>query len=441
MYIKQIGFLCLLILAGRGAKTQDYTTYFTGNQQDKIAFPKGGVCLMGGSTEVDEAMKWFLRQCNGGDVLVLRHSGSNGYNDYLFSELGVAINSVESIVCHNAKASNAAYIQDRIKKAEGIWFAGGDQWKYVSYWRGTRIDTLINQAIRDRNIVIGGTSAGMAIQGGVYFSAQNGSVSSATALANPYASQVIVDTVPFLHNKYLENLITDTHYDNPDRRGRQVAFMARAMKDWKKRLRGIACDERTAVCIEPSGLARVYGTNSDDFAYFLQINCEINENTPEVCQPSLPLQWQRDDKAIKVCVISGNSLGNRTFDLNQWSTSVGGDWQHWSVTNGMLQTTTGIAPECLSGTQYAETGKRAKLELFPNPVKGSIVQAQVQGETIVKIFVLDELGRIVFNQAYSGPEHQPQVIDIASWPSGIYSVRVFTKSDESGFVERLVLPK
>ena len=141
---------------------------------------------MGGASEHDEAMKWFLNKANGGDILVLRTSGSDGYNDYMYSQLGVSINSVETIVYHNELASNDVYVQDRIKEAEGIWFAGGDQWTYIDFWRDTPVDSLINEGIQDRNMVIGGTSAGMAIQGQYYFSAENGTITSAEALANPF---------------------------------------------------------------------------------------------------------------------------------------------------------------------------------------------------------------------------------------------------------------
>lgn len=79
---------------------------------------------MGGATEDDNAMKWFLQRANGGDVLVLRTTGSNGYNSYLYSSLGINVNSVETIVCNNASASNDAYVLQKINQAEAIWFAG-----------------------------------------------------------------------------------------------------------------------------------------------------------------------------------------------------------------------------------------------------------------------------------------------------------------------------
>ncbi|MFN3875489.1 MAG: Type 1 glutamine amidotransferase-like domain-containing protein, partial [Flavobacteriales bacterium] len=100
------------------------------------------------------------------------------------------MNSVETIVCHNASVSNEPYVQQRIQQAEAIWFAGGDQWDYVSCWQGTPVDSLVRLAITQRNIAIGGTSAGMAILAGYRFTAQFGTVTSQAALNNPYAVNV-----------------------------------------------------------------------------------------------------------------------------------------------------------------------------------------------------------------------------------------------------------
>ncbi len=223
--------IALALVCSFGLNAQNYTSYFTGSEVDIVTNPIGGVCLMGGATESDDAMKWFLERCDGGDVLVLRASGSDGYNDYFFSELGIQINSVETIVCNSPFAETEEYIQDKVSKAEAIWFAGGDQWNYVSYWRNGPLETLINQAISERNIVIGGTSAGMAILGGYYFNAVNGTTTSATALANPFANTVTPDAEPFLNVPLLFDVITDTHFDSPDRRGRIVAFLARIYTD------------------------------------------------------------------------------------------------------------------------------------------------------------------------------------------------------------------
>ncbi|WP_299211562.1 cyanophycinase [uncultured Aquimarina sp.] len=318
--------------------SQSFTSFLTGKSTDLVTSPDGGVCLMGGSTENDQAMKWFLERANGGDVLVLRATGGDGYNSYFFSELGVTLNSVETIVVKNAEASTEDYIHQKIKNAEAIWFAGGDQWDYISYWRNTPIATLINDAISNRNIVIGGTSAGMAIQGGYYFSAKNGTVTSSTALNNPYDTDVTVESDDFIKNEFLSNVITDTHYDNPDRKGRQVTFMARVLKDSGVQIKGIACDENTAICIDDNGIASVYGQypDYDDNAYFIQVNPELITVEPENCAPNTPLTWNLDGNAISVYHIKGTEDGNATFDLNDWTTGTGGTWENWYVDNGAL---------------------------------------------------------------------------------------------------------
>ena len=73
-------------MTGQLIAAQSYKSYFTGNNADKETQPSGGVCMMGGSSEDDNAMKWFLSRANGGDVLVLRASGSDGYNKYMYSD-------------------------------------------------------------------------------------------------------------------------------------------------------------------------------------------------------------------------------------------------------------------------------------------------------------------------------------------------------------------
>ena len=339
--------LVSLLLGKLGLCAQAYDTYFTGNPADAATTPRGGVCLMGGATEHDGAMRWFLDRADGGDVLVLRASGSDGYNDYFYTELGVTLNSVETIVFNHA-AADQAYVQDRIRRAEAIWLAGGDQWDYVSYWRGTAIDSLINDAIRRRNVVVGGTSAGMAILGGYYFSAENGTVTSAAALADPYDARVRVDSAAFLRVDHLRHVITDTHYDAPDRRGRHVAFLARALTDYGAPVYGIACNEYTAVCVDENGLARVYGEypTYPETAYFLRVNCGETDNVPERLSPGQPLDWRASGRAVKVYKVFGTDDGANTFDLSDWQTGSGGVWEDWSVDNGTLNVVAGDQPDC-----------------------------------------------------------------------------------------------
>ena len=77
--IKKITLLFLCTI--QFSFSQDYVEYKTGSTTDITTDHKSGVCLMGGRTEQDDAMRWFLNQTEGGDVVVLRASGSDGYND------------------------------------------------------------------------------------------------------------------------------------------------------------------------------------------------------------------------------------------------------------------------------------------------------------------------------------------------------------------------
>ena len=410
---------------------QNYTSYYLGNVSDVVTSPKGGVCLMGGATEHDEAMKWFLQQADGGDVLVLRATGSNGYNDYMLNQLGVAINSVETIVCNNANASQEAYLQQKINQAEAIWFAGGDQWTYISYWRNTPVDSLVNKAIAERNTVVGGTSAGMAIMGKYYFSAQNGTVTSAQALTNPYNSLVTVSDEPFLVNEHLSNVITDTHYDSPDRKGRHVTFLSRIMQDYQAVGKGIACDEYTAVCIDTLGLCKIYGDypTYDEDVYFIQPNCELPDLMPETCVTATPLTWNRSGQALKVYHAKGTPFGTQTFDLNDWTTGTGGVWEYWYVENGVLTQTGGTAPDC--GLASLSNMDDMLISVYPNPVSGNEI-------TIDNLSQFNWIIKDLHGKTYSTPSNGIQ-IDLINLSNGIYLLNI--SSDKKQEIVKLVIAR
>lgn len=328
------------------AHAQPYTSYFTGSTADVNTVTQKGVVLMGGAGEDDNAMRWFLNRVNGGDVVVLRVTGSNGYNSYMYNMTGVVQpNSVETLVVPSAAAANDPYVSTQITNAEGIWIAGGDQYDYVSLWRNSPVETAINHVINVKNGPVGGISAGMAIQGNAYFSAQNGTVTSNQALNNPYSNLVQIGYGDFLDNDFLENVITDTHYDNPDRKGRHSVFLARLMTDIGSPFTGIASEEFVAVCIDENGLAKVYGEYPDyqDYAYFIHVNC-TEPNEPETCQPGQPLTWNRNNAALKVYKVPGTATGTNTFNLQDWMTGSGGVWQHWFINNGSFQSVAGTPP-------------------------------------------------------------------------------------------------
>lgn len=404
--------------------------------QDAVVSAQGGVCLMGGATEDDNAMRWFLQRASGGDVLVIRASGSDGYNDYLYDELGVNVNSVETIVFNDASAASEPYVLDRISKAEAIWIAGGNQYNYVNYWRGNLVTNMLNEGITQRNIVIGGTSAGMAILGSTYFSAANGTINSADALNNPFDDRMTVDNTPFLRVPYLENVITDTHYDDPDRRGRHLSFLAHAMTQYGGTFRGIACDEYTAVCIDENGIAKIYGTypDFDDNAYFLVPNCSLADNSPEICTDNQPLTWDHNGAAVKVYAVKGTPTGLYTIDLNDWTTADGGDWQDWSTTAGNFNAVLSDEPDCLASSTYAAVDP-VPFRIYPNPNDQGVVNIEaINPLADAEVRVVDVEGRMLQDWTSLGPKSQ---LDVSGLPAGSYFLEYRSNGAQS--VRRLLV--
>ena len=219
----------------------NFTIYQTGNSNIQVT-PSGGICLMGGAAEDDNGMRWFLNRANGGDIVVLRTSGSDGYNDYMYQELGVTINSVNSIVFE--EASEHPDIITLINNAEGIWFAGGDQGTYIDYWRDTAIQQAIKNAI-DRGAVLGGTSAGMAIFGDCVWTG-------------------LVLTDDFLDIDLFDGVIFDTLFSERDREDRLKDFISQSSCTI-----GVGADENTAITFEDDGSFHVYAYTSDKKVFFI----------------------------------------------------------------------------------------------------------------------------------------------------------------------------
>ena len=431
-------FLLIFLILNINLTAQTYTSYFTGDTADVNPPTLGGVCLMGGALENENGMAWFLERANGGDVLVIRATGSNGYNDYMYNDFGIDINSVETIVINSIEAANEPYVAQQIAAAEALWIAGGDQYDYVSKWRNTPVETAINALINEKNAVVGGTSAGMAILGSSYFSAANGTVTSWEALSNPYSLKITLGHDDFIEQPFLQNVICDTHYDNPSRIGRHIVFMARMKKDENIAAKGIACDEYTAVCIDTNGKAYVFGEypTFDDNAYFIQANC-IEPSEPELCFGNNFLTWDRGGQALKTYVIKGEPSGTQFFDLNTWEYGEGGEWQDWSVVTATLNfTVNAAAADCYEGnTTYAgENLHDSGIEIYPNPAKNEMYIFTEQNANNMRVEMYDLAGKMVLET-----KNIDAKIDVSHLQKGIYIVKVVGK--KVFFTEKIILQK
>lgn len=266
----------------RPEKPADLISYVTGSDADADVAPTGpGVILMGGGTDVDAAFEWWKPYISGGDVVVLRASGADGYNDYLYKDIG-GCDSVETLLVTSEALAKDPYVAWTVAHAEGIFMAGGDQANYLTYWKDTPLEDAIMAAYK-RGAVVGGTSAGCAVLGEFMFAAYNDTVYSEEALGDPYTMYMTMER-DFLAIPLLASVITDTHFAERDRMGRLVGFLARIVADgWAASAIGIGVDEKTAIVAGPDGKGSVLGSGS---AYVLRSN-----GPPATCAPGMQLEY------------------------------------------------------------------------------------------------------------------------------------------------------
>lgn len=295
----------LLLWLSALAAEPDYVYQRAGSEADVQTAVTGGVVLMGGGKDVAEAFAWMIERSGGGDFLVLRARGTDAYNPFVLKQ-GPA-NSAATLILKTREASSNPFVLERIRQAEAIFLAGGDQWNYIRQWKDTPLAAALQQRIA-QGVPIGGTSAGLAVLGQHYFAAEHDTVTSAEALADPFHHKVTLGE-GFLRIPHLERLITDSHFMARKREGRLLAFMARTQA------RGLGIDEATAVLLERSGKSHVVGRNSAHFY----------EGRATVCQAGEPLEMTAKVRRVP----AGGS-----FDLASWQGT--GDLQSVSARAGAI---------------------------------------------------------------------------------------------------------
>jgi cyanophycinase len=251
-----------------------------GNQHDSGITPHGpGLLLMGGSDTVDPALVWMHdvivgdHAVRGGDVIVLRATGTNEYDPYFMHV--APFNSVRTIVLGRgatmADLEKAASLVDR---AQGVFFAGGDQGNYAR-WKGTPVIAAV-QRVYARGGVVGGTSAGLAMLGEYAFDAVAADaagvdveVTTANAVADPTES-IISFTHDLLVLPALRGIITDSHFVARDRFGRLAVFLGRIGAGSSKKIMGVGVDERTAIVIDRLGIGTLELEHEGGSALFIR---------------------------------------------------------------------------------------------------------------------------------------------------------------------------
>jgi cyanophycinase len=296
-------FATTMVSFSASGSKEKYLYYCTGDPNDVVTKTSGGLLLAGGSTDVDAGMKWMIDKSGGGDFVVIRVTGTDAYDPWIYNDLG-GVNSCETIIIQASAGSNDPFVINKIRSAEALFIAGGDQWDYVRLWKGTPVEDAIH-FVASKPAPVGGTSAGLAVLGQFVFSAQNNTLYPEKALLNPYDHKVTIAR-DFLTLPNMADKITDSHFVARDRMGRLVTFLSRIVQDgWAGSARGIGVNEKTALGVEPNGDVTLFGLVNTSSAYFLS-----TPGPPQVCKDGTPLTY------LDVSVV--RMTAGASFNLATW---------------------------------------------------------------------------------------------------------------------------
>lgn len=312
-----------LLTKGQLVAEDGYQYYVSGNPEDVSTATRGLLVMQGGGSDVDRNYIRMGSYSGGGDFIVLRASGDDDYNDYI--KALCECDSVGTIVFENRQAAYDEFVIEKIRNAEALYIAGGDQSRYVRFWKGTPVEDAIH-FVAEKPAPVGGTSAGMAILGQFAYSAMSdASLLSTTALTDPFHRDLTIES-DFLRLAGLENIITDQHLIQRDRIGRTVALLAKIVHDGKaSEGRAIAADCETSVHFDPSTMeVTVHSTPDHETPYVYMLR---TSQAPHVFDANQPLSIA----GVEVYRLQPDSR----FNLKSWSGS-GGIAYTFDVVGGIL---------------------------------------------------------------------------------------------------------
>jgi cyanophycinase-like exopeptidase len=314
--------------------------------------------IMGGGPDVDSAFRWMIersgvRPGTGGRFVIIRASGTEAYNPYIYYSnqalttsatvapewvggASMGLSSVETLVIPDREAANHAFVNEVVGRAQAVFIAGGDQSDYIRYWKNTALHTTLD-SLMQRNVPIGGTSAGLAVLGQFDFSAMVDGVLTSEAFADPYNEFMTLDPDPlsltggFLTPPAFRNAILDSHLNTRDRMGRMLTFVSRLVAQVgatgctggilsagtspRNGARAIGVGVETALLVQGNGLqtpfegrrvSNPYTTETDNAVYFVR---PLQAAT--VCSPGMPFTAQQFE------IRKLNDAG--VFNLSDWS--------------------------------------------------------------------------------------------------------------------------
>jgi cyanophycinase-like exopeptidase len=266
----------------------------------------GLVLSGGGLSEMPDAaaLAWMRARiaapkgARAGSLLILKASGELDYTDDFYRQSGFAFVQ-EILIPPCATRAQVDAIAPNVDRADAVLFSGGDQAHYAA-WKGSELIAAVRR-VYARGGIVGGGSAGLAIQGEVVFDSvaadrilpDDEDVATPDAVKNPY-EPAISFTANFFHWPAMRDTITDTHVARRNRFGRLTAFMARALHDRLvagNRIYGVAVDEGAALLVDARGVATLVARPHEDDGYVPKGAWIVEGGQAQRIRPGMPLLY------------------------------------------------------------------------------------------------------------------------------------------------------
>lgn len=161
----------------------------------------------------------------------------------VFNRLGVK--DIDVLNINSRDDANLSENAERIKKANGIFFTGGDQLRITSILGGTAVYNALLSAYSEGCLIVG-TSAGASCMSSTMIVDGN---------SNDAARKCTLKMAPGLG--LIEETIIDQHFEQRGRIGRLLCGVAE-----NPFIMGIGIDEDTAIRVYPDAHLEVLGTNA-----------------------------------------------------------------------------------------------------------------------------------------------------------------------------------
>ena len=153
---------------------------------------------------------------------------------------------VVEITGRTPEAVDKPEVLELLKRATGVWFGGGRQWRFIDAYENTKAAKLMHEVLK-RGGVIGGSSAGASIQG------------EYMARGNPLGPEEIIARGYERGLGFLPGMAIDQHFTQRNR----FKDMELLIKTYPQLL-GVGLDEATALIVKGS-IAEITGRTRVNF--------------------------------------------------------------------------------------------------------------------------------------------------------------------------------